>query len=298
MMKFPRQQTLLILFLGVFSSTAYVHGQDRAPTRIGKTEPLTKEQAVVRLDQFRNQRLSKDFTFQFELEHIPRRGDSTIYNGYMWGTWNSNGPLIRARYSTIPDAYHGRSIELILQNGRQPSAWFRNLENVEPKAPRLQPEFIQLPPTHWYRPILPGVDYTPFDLLMPFTYWERTEYMKPDKVKGRPAQVYEAYPPQNFPGANVKFSSIRYALDDSYNALLRVETLDTSRKPIQTFQILSFKKIEEGEWIVKTIDLINEVTRDKARFEVRAAKLHDSLPPILFDPANKSLPQPQNLNQF
>ena len=292
-----RQQTILILFLGFFFSCS-LFGQDRAPTRIGKTERLTDEQAINRLNQFRNQRLSKDFTFHFELEHIPRRGDSTFYHGYMWGTWNANGPLIRTRYCTLPDAFHGRSIELILQNGRQPSAWFRNLESVEPTAPRLRPEFVQLPPTHWYRPILPGVDYTPFDLLMPFTYWEDTKYVKPDKVKGRPAQMYEAFPPNNFPGANVKFSSIRYALDDSYNALLRVETLDTNRKPIQTFQILSFKKIEEGEWIVKTIDLINEVTRDKARFQVRAARLHDSLPPMLFDPSEQYLPQHQNLKKF
>ena len=293
----PRKQIFAILFFW-FTLALTGFAQDRAPTRIGKADTLDAEKAALRLDQFRNQRLTKDFIFQFELEHIPRRGDSTVYHGYMWGTWNSNGPLIRTRYSTQPEVLHGKSIELILQNGTQPSAWFRNLESVEPKAPRLLPEFINLPPTHWYRPILPGVDYTPFDLLMPFTYWENTEYLSPDKVKGRPAQVYQAYPPPNFPGANVKFSSIRFALDDSYNALLRVETLDANQKPLQTFQILSFKKIDDQDWIVKTIDLINEETRDKARFQVRAATLHDALPPVLFDPNNTALPQVQNLKQF
>ena len=289
---------LKLFLLGIFILPHFQFGQGKVPTRIKKIQTLTSDEAANRLQVFRNQRLSKDFTFQFQLEHIPRRGDSSVYNGLLWGTWNEQGPLMRARFSIEPDTVGGPSLEIILQNGTRPRAWFRQIESTESQDPATLPAFIELPPTHWYRPILPQVDYTPFDLLMPFTYWENTSYVAPEKVKGRPAQVYKALPPANFPGADLKFSSINYALDDSYNALLRVQLLDKEQKPSQTFQILSFKKVEDEQWIVKTIDLINEVTRDKARFKVNGAKLHDALPEVVFDPKKKVIPQPGELNRL
>ena len=272
--------------------------QDRIPMHRGNKPPLTKEQAAERLQQFRNQRLSRDFIFQFELEHLPRRGDSVLYNGVLWGTWGEAGPMIRARFATEPEAFHGKSLEVLLKNGIQPKAWFRLLKTDKPDQAGPLPNFVELPPNHWYRELLPGVGYTSFALLMPFTYWENTRYLKPDKVKGRPAQVYQAFPPKNFPGAGVKFSSVKYILDDSYNALLRVQLLDKDEKPIQTFKIQDFKKIQDGEWIVKTIDLLNEKTRDKARFRVVAAKLHDVLHPLVFDPEQTAVPQPSQLKRF
>jgi len=289
---------LKLLLWGIFCFPQFQFAQDKVPTRIKKATVLTPEEAGNRLQVFRDQRLSKDFTFQFELEHIPRRGDSSVYNGYLWGTWNEQGPLMRARFSINPDTISGPSLEIILQNGKRPRAWFRQIESTESQDPATLPAFIELPPPHWYRPILPQVDYTPFDLLMPFTYWDDTSYVGPEKVKGRPAQVYKALPPANFPGANLKFSSINYALDDSYNALLRVQLLDKEQKSSQTFQILSFKKVEDEQWIVKTIDLINEDTRDKARFKVKGAKLHGTLPGVVFDPSSKVIPQPGDLNRL
>jgi hypothetical protein len=286
-------RTALFLFL-----TAQGFSQDRTPMQRGNKPPLDKEQAVERLQQFRNQRLSRDFIFQFELEHLPRRGDPTLYNGLLWGTWGEQGPLVRARFATEPEAFHGPSLEVLLHNGVQPKAWFRLLKSDAADQNGQLPKFVELPPNHWYRELLPGVGYTAFDLLMPFTYWEDTRYIKPDKVKGRPAQVYQAFPPKNFPGAGIKFSSVEYILDDSYNALLRVQLMDKEGKATQTFKIQDFKKVEDGEWIVKTIDLLDEKTRDKARFRVVAASLHDALPPLIFDSENPSVPQPAQLQRF
>lgn len=268
--------------------------QKKPPIPTGKGVPLSPEQAANHLAQFRHQRLTGDFTFQFKLEHMPRRGESRIFDGLLWGTWSKSGPLMRARFSAFEGIQSGKSIELILQNGVHPHVWQRTLasNNLDPT---LSPPFAVVPSRSWFQEILPGVGYVPFDLLMPFTYWPDTRYIGPDKVKGRPAQIFHAIPPPDFPGFRKNFKFVRYALDDSYNALLRVEILGPLDKPLRTFKILSFKKLEDGQWIVKTIDLVNEVSRDKARFEIRAASVGQPLPSIWFDPGHSDIPQPPSM---
>ena len=68
----------VIALVGLLMATALL-GQPRTPIPTGKDLPLTKEEAQRRLHQFRHQRLVGDYVFQFELEHIPRRGESRVY---------------------------------------------------------------------------------------------------------------------------------------------------------------------------------------------------------------------------
>ena len=283
--------------LGLLAGSTLL-AQPRTPIPTGKSVPLTQEEAAARLQQYRHQRLTGDFTFQFELEHMPRRGESRLYTGLLWGTWNQAGPLMRARFSATEGVQTGKSIEMILQNGIQPRIWKRNLDPAIPTPSHQPPPFAPLPPQSWFKEILPGVGYVPFDLLMPFSYWPDTRYLGTDKVKGRPAHIFLALPPQGFAGFGRQFKSVRYALDDSYNALLRVEILGPLDKPLRTFKILSFKKLEDEQWIIKTIDLVNETSRDKARFQVTAAAVGEKIPGIVFDPRLTLLPQPPELKRL
>jgi hypothetical protein len=290
-----RRRFFALLLAGLVISASGLFAQKQPPNATGK---LTQEEAANRLQQFRHQRLIGDFTFQFELEHMPRRGESRIFQGLLWGTWNSAGPLMRARFSSVEGISSGKSIEMILQNGVQPHVWSRSLVSTLTTSSTQPPAFTSLPPQFWFKEFLPGVGYVPFDLLMPFMYWEKTTYLGAEKVKGRPAQIFLASPPVNFSVFGKKFKAVRYALDDSYNALLRVEILGPLNKPIRTFKILSFKKLEDNQWILKTIDLVNEVSRDKARFQIRAANVGNPHPPILFDPHYFAIPQPPSMKRF
>ena len=286
---------LCLLFFGFIFTALGVFAQKPPPN---SARNLSEGEASSRLHQFRYQRLIGDFTFQFELEHMPRRGESRIFQGLLWGTWNSSGPLMRARFSAVEGIASGKSIEMILQNGIAPLVWSRSLASTLPTSSTEPPPFTNLPPQFWFKEFLPGVGYVPFDLLMPFTYWKKTTYLGAEKVKGRPAQIFLAYPPDNFPGFGKKFKAVRYALDDGYNALLRVEILGPLDKPLRTFKILSFKKLEDNQWILKTIDLVNELSRDKARFEIGAANVGNPHPIILFDPNYLAIPQPPNMKRF
>jgi hypothetical protein len=286
---------LCLLLFGFAFAGPGLFGQKQPPNTQRK---LSVQEAASRLLQFRHQRFIGDFTFQFELEDMPRRGESRIFHGFLWGTWNSSGPLMRARFSAVEGISRGKSVEMILQNGIEPLVWSRSLASALPTPSTEPPPFTRLSPQFWFKEFLPGVGYVPFDLLMPFTYWEKTTYLGAEKVKGRPAQIFLASPPVNFPGFGKKFKAVRYALDDSYNALLRVEILGPLDKPLRTFKILSFKKLEDNQWILKTIDLVNEVSRDKARFEIRAANVGNPHPTILFDPQYLAIPQPSGMKRF
>ena len=258
---------------------------------------LSKKEAAIRLNNFRGQRLRGDFIFEFDLEHMPRRGESRTHKGVLWGTWNSQGPLMRASFSALEGVQRGKSTELILQNGSHPRVWKRKLPmSAEPSVPL--PGFMEIKPSEWFQEILTGVGYVPFDLLMPFTFWEDTQYQGTERVKGRPAHLFLARPPVHLGGIRKGFRAVRFALDDGYNTLLRVEILGPLDKPVRTFKILSFKKLEDDQWIVKTIGLINEASRDKARLEIRAAAIGGLLPGNVFDPRQTATPQPPELKRI
>ena len=61
------------------------------------------------------------------------------------------------------------------------------------------------------------------------------------------------------------------------------EVLDPQGEVRKTYQVLRVRRIDE-EWVVRTIDLIDEESRAKTRFEVRAANLQLHLPTDFFDP--------------
>jgi hypothetical protein len=55
-------------------------------------------------------------------------------------------------------------------------------------------------------------------------------------------------------------------------ALVQSELLDEKGLPYKSMAVLDLKKIDE-QWMVKTIDLRDERSRDKTRFQVTGAAL-------------------------
>ena len=79
-------------------------------------------------------------------------------------------------------------------------------------------------------------------------------------------------------------TGVRVLLDTQFQALVQVEMLGAKGVAEKTIAILDLKKVGE-QWLVKSIDLRNSLTRDKTRFTVNAAALDLALPPETFTPA-------------
>jgi hypothetical protein len=265
----------LALLLGMAMATAQAQSTHELP--LGAPASIDPAEGAAHLAAFRQARLQGDFCLRFQLVHMPRRGDETSYEGTAWGTWTDQGPVTRFQLrpapvsADTPDDLTKRDTNTwvwLVQNGAAPRVWVLPPGATAPH---------ELPSSAWHAPLFPGLVYTPFDLLMPFMYWPKFEYGGPARVKGRVTDLYVMLPPTADAGP------VRVALDREFNALVRAEQLDDKRQPTRQFEILSFEKVQ-GQWLVKTLDLLDLATRDKDRFTVTAAALNVRLAPAIFDP--------------
>lgn len=267
---------------GLFCAYIPLHAQERAGGERHKhgMERIDQEEGARRLEAFRNQRLQGDFYFKFRLEHKPRKARTVRYDGEMWGTWNEQGPITRFRIypkKNSATSDESESVELIVQNGPSQSAWIRRSEDST---------FELLEGAALFEPILPEVLYTPFDLQMPFVYWDDFIYEGPTLVgASRVAQQFLMLPPESLAAETRGIAGVRIGLDDTYNALWRVELVDDEGEELSRFSVESFKEVQE-QYIVKRITLKDNVSRDSTTFHVSAASVGLSLKSQLFDPAD------------
>lgn len=262
--------------LSLFFVCGAGYAQAAKPGEKGRTSmavtPLTVDEGREQLDAFRRQRMSGDYVFRFELIHYPRRGPKVSYEGYLWGTWNEQGPL--SRIIIWGDQTSGDpTVDMIVQNGANPKVWIagKNGRAVEMSKAQMRD------------PVLEGIVFTPFDLLMPFIYWEDFEYGGSERRSGRPHDVFNMVPPPGWEKNAPDLKSVAITLDRNFRALNRIEELDTDGKAMRTFKIVSYKELDD-QYIVKEIDLVDEKTRDKTRFAVLAAAVDVDLPASTFDP--------------
>jgi hypothetical protein len=242
-------------------------------------DSIDAEEGAQRIASFRAQRLEGDFCFKFQLEHKPRRGRTVRYDGIMYGSWNERGPVSRFKLFPEQIGTDGASvlspIELIVQNGIDPEVWIRR-ESSEP--------FRLIDDDGLFQPIFDGVLYTPFDLQMPFVYWNDYVYEGPSRVLSRIGQCFLMQPPEGSLAEQSDMSAVRIALDDVYYALLQVEVLGPEGAPLSRFTVTSLKKVQ-GQYIVKEIELKDMRNKDATDFKVNAASVGLILDPTVFDPA-------------
>ncbi|MFP4069921.1 MAG: hypothetical protein ACLFVC_07050 [Opitutales bacterium] len=258
-------------------------GGDRP--RIG-LERIDEAEGRKRMAAFRNQRLAGDFCFRFELAHKPYRSSRTIrYEGTMWGSWNEAGPV--TRYELIPLREGAPSeaappVELIVHGGREPAVWSRRGDSDA---------FEQLEGAALFEPVFDGVVFRPFDLQMPFVYWEDYRYEGPGRIGSYAAlQNFMMRPPEDSAAAQMGLGGVRLGIDDDYNALRRIEVLDTEAGVVSEFVAQGFRKIED-QWIVSRITIKDLRSRDATTFKVESAALDVDLDPGCFDPESGISPE-------
>lgn len=222
------------------------------------------------LEEFRALGLPGDYYLEFVLEILPRRGERRTVPGRLWGSRNEQGPLTRLALEP-PNAPRER---WLVQNGVAPDAW-RWREGEEGVA--------RLPLDRLLDP-LAGSTATVFDLQMPFVHWTEFVFEGVTRVRGRTAHAFLLYPPADFATAYPNIAGVRIYLDLQFHALMQAVVLDADEQPLRTLTVLDLKKVGD-QWIVQSIDLREEATRNKTRFRVTGAALEAELATGLFTPA-------------
>ncbi len=261
---------LIFLAAGLLAVVPKLLGQPkgRVPPNLLQPGTLNSEEGAKLLQEFRQARMQGDYCFLFQWKSKNNKGQTVSLGGRWWGSWNESGPISRIRIEKNP-----QSLEYLLQNGPSAKLWKinsgGNFQEIESHLETLLP-------------VAEEIQFTPFEMLMPFLYWPEYVYEGSLRTRGRPAHNFILYPPE---GATVpaNLAAVRITLDADFRALLQVDYLDASSQVIQSLRILSFKKIK-NTWVIKSIDLVDQKNGRKTRFQVLAAAVDLQLPLEIFLP--------------
>ncbi|WP_438483062.1 outer membrane lipoprotein-sorting protein [Oleiharenicola lentus] len=224
------------------------------------------------LSDFRQAGIAGTYWLEFQLRVMPRKGDERTLKGHLLGSRNEHGPISRL---TLAGGDGGIAAERrwLIQSGPKPAAWQWAGDTAKTAELAAGDAFTSIG----------GTDLTLFDLQMPFIYWPDFIYEGVAKVRGRPAHSFLFYPPADLAAARPALTGVRVLLDTQFQALVQAELLGAKGASEKTISILDLKKTGE-QWIVKSIDLRNNLTRDKTRITFTAASLNLTLPADTFSP--------------
>ncbi len=226
------------------------------------------------LEEFRRLGLAGDYALDFSLRVMPRRGAERLVSGRLYGTRAETGPLTLVEFPVgTPGARR-----LLVQSGDPAAIWTVAADGADGVAVDADQLFAPLA----------GTDLTAFDLQMPFLYWPEFVFEGLVSVRGRPAHRFLSFPPEAIAKARPGLTGVRFYLDTQFSALVQAEELGADQTPIKTISVVDLKRTQD-QWLVRTIDLRDEVSRNKTRFRVTAAALGLALPRLFFSPAHLPL---------
>ena len=236
------------------------------------------------MEEFRQLGLPGDYYLEFVLEILPRRGERSRVPGRLWGSRTHEGPVSRLALHLL----NGSNERLLVSSGTNANIWqWTPGDGVE----RMPLEEVLDP--------LAGSHATPFDLQMPFVHWPEYVFEGVTRVRGRTAHAFLLYPPGDFAKAHPNVGGVRIYLDLQFHALMQAVVLDVDEQPLRTLTVLDLKKVDD-QWIVKTIDIRDDATRDKTRFRVTGAALGIDFSAGLFTPdaLNDPVASPDRVQHF
>ncbi len=253
----------------------------RPPPRYLQLSPPDQEQGAEILRSMRAAGPDGGYYLEFELRVLPRRGEEWRVPGRLWGARNREGPVTRMALGAREGAVGGPAEKRVLvQGGPRPAAW----QWPAPDGAAV----IAVDEAALFNP-LAGTDLSAFDLQMPFLYWPDFVYEGRTRLNDRPAETFLLYPPAAVAERRPDLAAMRVYLDIQYHALLRAEQLGENERVLKSMRVVELKKIDE-HWIVRSVELRDEATRNRTRFVVTAAALNREFSGTLFEPGMLTSP--------
>jgi hypothetical protein len=221
------------------------------------------------LETFRQAGIPGQYYLGFDLRGLPRRGDESVLKGRLWGSRNEQGAITRMTITMSA----GVERRLLIQNGGQSKVWSTDTGGAA-HTTRIVDAFD---------PLVPGVQLTAFELQMPYLYWPDATLERLVRIRNRPSHAFFFRPPAAWAALHPEISGVRAYLDTQFNVPVQTELIGQKRQVLRTLSLVDLTKVS-GQYIPKTVDLRDETTRDKVRFQVTGAALDLALPAAMFEP--------------
>jgi hypothetical protein len=228
---------------------------------------------------FRNSGLAGDYVLNFSLRTYGSGREKSQLAGTLYGSRNRNGPISLIEINGPSET--DRTLRYLIQNGKEPFVW---RSAGEGEIPVLLTGDIILQ-------TLFDTDVMPFDLQLPYLFWEDFTYEGLVRFRGRPTNVFLLYPPDRESNLYPGITGVRLYLDSQFNAMTQADILNDDLEVRKQINLLEIKKID-GQWIAKTID-VRMPDGVKTRFRVESASMSCDWDSSLFKPENlhQDLPQ-------
>lgn len=254
---------LLIALLVGFADSEMA-AQRRLPERPIPYTELEREEGIERLREMRQMGIGGVYSLLAEVRVMPRRGKENRFQGQVWGAHNEFGPVYRYEFWDREKSEKG-ILRFLIQNGENPSIWFYDTADPDSGVRKIPTEELFTP--------IGEMDFTPFDLQLPFVYWDNFTYEGLSRVRGRSSHRFLMEPPASLSEAFPWLEGVRMFLDAEFNAMTGAEVVGEDGVTLRAFNIIDIKRVED-QWLIKTIDFRNETSGDKTRLSIGAAALN------------------------
>lgn len=235
------------------------------------------------LAEMRSAEPAGHYYFDFELRVLPRRGAERRIPGRLWGARLDGAPLSRLSLD-IPGATGAATVSerMLVRGGASPAAWrWSSAESGD--AVRMEESALFAP--------LAGTGLSAFDLQMQFLHWPEFVYEGKTRLFDRPTDAFLLYPPAALSITRPELSAVRVYLDPNYHALVQAEQLGPDGRVMKSMRMVELRRVDET-WVVRAVEIRDEVTRDKTRFVATAAGVKRDFSRVIFEPGRL----PQSLN--
>ncbi len=225
--------------------------------------------------------LMGDYSYRFQLKIMPRREPTQYLSGVMVGSSNERGPVERidvvleeAKLTGDGNVTAPKILRLLLQNGPSPFA-MKALSHQEGPPELIDSKSI-------FDPVASST-FSTFDLLRPFLYWQRFYYEGRTTLRRRVTHSFWMYPPEHDVTLSESVSGVRLFVDDQFKVIFKGQIYGPEKELIKTISITGLKKVDE-EWILNSIEIRDEETKDKTRFRVLDASVGVGVAKEFFEP--------------
>jgi len=259
------------LACGLLSSSLLAQAGKRyrpAPDYVQVSKPDQAEGRRL-MEEFRSMGIPGEYYVEFQLRMMPRRGDDRVSTGRLWGGHRNGGTWARV----ILLSPEGAETRLLIVSGPSPALWL-----WKPGMEAAQ----RLNTAELFKPMGDSL-LTPFDLQMPYLYWQDFVYEGLAKVRDRPSHRFLLYPPADISVAQPGLFGVRVSIDSQFKAMVESQQLGEGEKPLKLLSLGSLKKTRD-QWIVRSIEVRDEVSRSKTQLNLTAAALGLSFSDVLATP--------------
>lgn len=257
---------------GFLGPQADAQSRHRPPPNYKQWGEPDQAKGLTILETFRSKVIPVPYFLEFTLRTYGKGRPDLRLDGRLYGGINANGPV--SLIEVDDDSGTDDPVRYLIQNGPIPVVWRTVAESSEPEV--LSAEDLSDP---LYR-----TDVTPFDLQLPYLFWQDFVYEGLTRFRGRPTDVFILYPPEDERDLYPRISGVRLYLDSQFDAMMQAEILDENMEVAKRINLLEIRKID-GTWMAKTID-VKMPDGTKTRFRIAAARMNCAWDRTLFEPGS------------